>query len=300
MKRSIFCGALNIRFHDIENSYGELFDFLMSLKHSIRVFGDTHLRLKKLDDIEYEGAQAILGVIYKYTRIDFDADWLNEETGNPATPREKEDIAIPENLHPNLGIFYFIFVPDTHKFYYETYGVYGQLSQKMVQTYFDSTFAREDIRARFGSLEVDIISDRAGIDEVLGLAQLRRLEIEISRPNPDDFPHDTERRFQERLRRLRAKKQKIELEAANGQSLEPDEEVRDLVLVATRNGNAKSYGKDEAGLKAERELQDKPLERGRRYDPEHTNEFQAFVSAVDKTRDGIYEPDSEENLDDDE
>ena len=79
------------------------------------------------------------------------------------------------------------------------------------------------------------------------MPQLRRLDIHLERPNPDDLT-DEANRILEKLVRQGAKSQDLALTKAPGVSnLTPDEDTKTLAEIAATNGYVSGRGRDEEG-----------------------------------------------------
>jgi len=228
----------------------------------------------------------IYGVFARYTQIDVDGDWLNTESLKLATPTDKKSIQIPSNLKPNVSAFYFRFNLHNHKLMFEVYSTQGKtLSQAKAKDFFLDVLNQEPVRKEWGAFNVNIISSDESLDTILDVYKIQYIITEIERPNGDGVGSALERAeksHKERLETLKAQRQKTEYKALPGQSLEPDEQLKTEMYIASNNGNATVIGRDEEGKKVEKSLDEYPRVEGVKYDTELRLGRQAFDEATDK------------------
>jgi hypothetical protein len=161
-------------------------------------------------------------------------------------------------------------------FLYEHYYQGFTLSPRQVFRFLDQLLNDERLRARFGPVDVSIMSSREQIDLVLDINVLKRIMIVIQRPNADDFG-DLEQEIEERMNNQHARKLQIGYESIPGQSLAPDEQTRNEATVASRNGEVIAYGKNAEGVAESRSTADHPVVQSEKYDPDLMSEQGAFV-----------------------
>jgi hypothetical protein len=277
--RTLAVRGLNVSLHNIELSYVDLFRAAYRLRRPIKVLGDQHLLIQSMQARDLHGEFILFGTLARFTKIDPDAEWFNDQSLEPATEDEKDNIEIPPHLHPNLRSYMYAFYESTHKFVFEAKGVDGGLGVQSVQTLLEKLFAHPAVLGKFGEVEVNPVWDADRVDHIFDVDTIRKVTIEISRPNPDDYPEHVERNFQEKLRRQKARKITTVLEAERGESIVPSKETLDMALVASRNGNAIVEGTDERGAREVRQLKDHPLEVAVRYDREAGN-WPPFLQAI--------------------
>ena len=145
--------------------------------------------------------------------------------------------------------------------------------------FLDRLLNSDELVEKYGSVSVSLVSDRDQLDSVIGLYRLRKLEILVKRPNPDDFG-SYDAIMEKRLLDQGASSVKVEYDASANETIRPDQGTRDLALSATRNGWVKAEGTDASGRSISKSTEDHPALEGERYNPALVTEQQAFRSAA--------------------
>ena len=128
----------------------------------------------------------------------------------------------------------------------------------------------------FGDVEVTIEPDKDTLSQIFRIKHLKRLDIELVRPNPDDHEAE-ERRLLRRLSRQGAKKMVVNFVAASNNDLDPDAETRILAKVASSNGKVVGHGRDSSGQVVSKSTTEKPMEQSVAYFSEVQTEQAAFL-----------------------
>ncbi|MCB4809701.1 DUF4747 family protein [Methylovorus menthalis] len=248
--------------------YVDLFKSLYSLKlsRSIRTTQRIMLgELSRIDDSDL--TEGIFGRIYKFDQIDPNMPWFNVETNEVATDEELAAISIPESLKPNFTTFDFVFYPKTHKFFFTSSHKGKHLSAGVVKRLFEYLIEHPAIRENFGKVEITIIPDQTQLENIFNIYNLRKLEIDVVLPNPDDNEED-EREIFSRLERQNARRIKQVIVAEPRESIEPDEETKKLARVAASNGKVIGTGYTQTGEKIEESTTKTPWSNQITYDPD--------------------------------
>jgi Domain of unknown function (DUF4747) len=188
------------------------------------------------------------GEVLIWTHIDTDSPWINKETDTEATDEEMQPVvdALPSNLEPNFRPFTYILNQAEHIVLVEIRNEAGQrLSPKRAKRLFDQLF--EGLPADQPEVDVTIIPEEESLEKILSIKRLRKLDIFIKRPNPDDLGDDY-KRIMDGLEAEGARSQKIEkIKAAKKPTLTPNDETRRLAVITSTNGYVSGEGKDESG-----------------------------------------------------
>ena len=240
--------------------YIDLFRHAKNIRSPITLRGDEAAILGPLDFKTYKGPQDhISGEIYRFLNIDETAKWFNMQKNEPATEEETNAIVIPRELRPNLKMIEFVFHPHNHKLFFINKDRNHTLSPQLAEKFFQQLF---DLACEKGSLPavtVTAIPDKESIEEIFSIPTLKRIDITLARPNPDDF-EAAERKFLKKLEKQKAKRIETSLIALPGKSLEPDEETRLLAQVAASNGKVVGHGLDSHGKRIEESTKNKPMD----------------------------------------
>ncbi|MDH4746530.1 DUF4747 family protein [Sphingomonas sp. CBMAI 2297] len=273
--------AINIRIPDTHNrDYRALIERLAGLRRGVRVYGDSYVAIKF-----FSSDQEDMGIIAKYTEIDIDGDWFDLEDFDTATPERLEEISIPDALRPNLAQFYFQLFPDDHIVAVSTYAESKGLSTRSLLKYFREALSWREISEEFGRVEVDIVQNYHGVEELLALPYLKEVRIIIRRPNSDDVSGDLAAIIEERLKEQNGDEYEEVLRSKDSGDLEPNERTRKLGVVAAENGELRTKSIIN-GIMTERKASDMPLTEGTRYKPEEP-EMVIFQSLAERIRETI-------------
>jgi hypothetical protein len=218
------------------------------------------------------------GEILIWAHIDTESPWINKETDSKATAEEMEGVleALPSNLEPNFRYFNYLLNQAEHILLIEVQNEAGQrLSPTRAKRMFDKLF--EDLSSDLPEVDVTIIPEEETLERIFAIKRLRKLEIFIKRPNPDDLGEDF-KRIMDSLEQEGARSQKIEkIKAAKQPSLTPNAETRRLALIGSTNGYVSGEGKDEAGNPVFESTEEHPKVRKLVV---HTSTFAAILSGI--------------------
>jgi hypothetical protein len=218
------------------------------------------------------------GEILIWTHIDTEIPWINKETDTEATVEEMQPVvdALPENLEPNFRPFTYVLNQAEHIVLIEIKNELGQrLSPKRAKRMFDRLF--ENLSADFPEVDVTVIPEEESLERILAIKRLRKLEIFIKRPNPDDLGDDY-KRVMDGLEAEGARSQKIEkVKAAKKPSLTPSNETRRLAIIGSTNGYVSGEGRDESGARVFESTEQHP--KIRKFEV-NTSTFAAILSAL--------------------
>ncbi|WP_114294363.1 DUF4747 family protein, partial [Chromobacterium violaceum] len=244
--------AVNIRLHPHpEGAYEKLFRSAMELKRSVSVHGMTHVIMTEMRSDEMAGRAVISGMLAKYTKVDLDGRWFNESTLKSAEYDEILKISIPDYLQPNLSEFRFAFFLDKHVLFVEFESDGGKLTPALVEKYLIKLFSTDAIKRVFNLVEVTLIPSSNVIAEMFSIAEVRRAEIFIRRPNPDDFEEidddDFDAQLLEEMNAQGVSEKREFYFATPGSSIRPNAKTRRLAEMAARNGHVVVHGRNAQG-----------------------------------------------------
>lgn len=196
------------------------------------------------------------GSFYRFVELDPDEPWFNSETGKEASDEEVKEIKIPAHLLPHLRTIPFVFDPTAHQLWFvkrDRKTTLGPLTARIVMEKLISPLV---LKRQFPEIAVTSIPDFESLKALLALPELTKIVMDLRRPNGDDAD---DKKWMKRLEKQKAKRMKVELDAASHESIEPDEETRELAEVAARNGSVSVVGRDAQGRKVEDSTTAKPL-----------------------------------------
>lgn len=242
--RRITFSALNIVLpppHKAER-YVALFERVYGLAKKATMRGDWVGLIGdlKVEDDSQRGT-VVHGEFYKYVELDKTRAWYNVVSRKPAENKDIDRIVIPDDLKPHFQFLPFVFFVQGHRLVCVTRDGQDTLSVRQVAAILEQLFRGEEVEKEFGRVEITIEPSLETLGEILTLPKLRKLELDITPPNPDDFA-DFERDLFEELDQQNAGSLRFELTAAGGETLVPNEKTKKLAMVAQSNGKVVGIG----------------------------------------------------------
>lgn len=232
--------------------YTALLSDIVALKRSVQVFKGVGMAMTQFSP---ETGRA---TISKFSIIDHNGDWFDEDGFGPAGEEDLGKISIPENLKPNLVGFPAYLDPDDHLLAVMTYSQGNSLSPLQVEKFLRAIVKSEEIYERFGSVQVDVFKDSHDIEKMLDINTLREVKIVIRRPN--HIPPGLIKKMEEELREENADELLRTIKSKSGDYLEPGNTTRALGIMAAENGDIEvKY--DEEGAVVKRTSASKPLRK---------------------------------------
>ncbi len=254
--------------------YRTLFHFVAG--REIPLWGSDRAKITEPREIDGR-TDYFFGEILIWAHIDTDSPWLNTDTDTEATHEEMEAVveALPDNLEPNFRTFTYILNQADHIVVIETRNEAGQrLAPKRAKRMFDRLF--EGLPADLPEVDVTVIPEEETLEKIFAIKRLRKLEIFIKRPNPDDLGDDF-RRVMDGLEEEGARSQKIEkVKAAKRPTLTPNGDTKKLAVIASTNGYVSGEGKDESGTPVFESTEEHPKLRKLEV---HTSTFATILAA---------------------
>jgi hypothetical protein len=280
--RTVSVGALNVSNEkESPKIYAELLKQAHALKKPINVRGDSHLILTSMKPETDEADAIIRGAFARYTEIDATNDWFDISSLTQADEDDIKSINIPDNLRPNFSSFFYRFFPKRHKFVFEARGYHGVISPRPVRDFLNTLLNAPELTNQFGTTSVNIVSTQRKISQLLEKPNLKRIYIQVNRPNPDDLG-EAERKLKERLKRQNANKLVETLNASPGLGLKPDQETTQLAEIAAINGEVRVTHKEGDSPQKTESSMSYPRQEETRYDPKSRSDDAAFSDASEK------------------
>ena len=237
--------GLNIRVHPVHNSarYVAFWEALFKTQAHV-THSNTSIMIGEMRRADKTDPKSpIVGSFYKFLNIDVNEPWFDIVKRRKAGKDDVGQIVIPDYLKPNLVEVPYIFQPDKHKLYFVSRDSSGQASPQMVLRLLQTLARSRKVLDEFQTVEIDVISDKAKVEEFFDWKVLKTLTIFIKRPNPVDV--EDEKEILQRLKRRNAESERVFLKKArDAVSLTPDAEIKKLARVAADNGEVTVTGKN--------------------------------------------------------
>ena len=282
-KRKIPISALNIAMHEPHSAraYVELMNNLYNLKKIVNVRALTGVLIGSMYPLDKKHPDSgITGEIYQFTNLDQSEPWFDVNALDEATEEELKEIKIPEHLKPHLARFTYVFFPHGHRLYVQTRNKNRTLGIQTVQKFFRLLLADQSAPTT-PPVEVTVEPDRDTISQILRIKYLRRLEITLVRPNPDDL-NAAEKRLLRKLSKQDARQMDVNLYADSNSDLTPDIETITLAKVAASNGAVVGHGRDAANNPVKRSTIDQPWREVAHFDQDVQTEQAAIIEKAEQ------------------
>jgi len=253
-------GAINIKIHPhTPQTYIELFNDVIKLKRRASLRGDIYGHLSSFSFLNRDETLGFKGFIYKYLNIDPNEPWFDVDEEKVVDKEQMLQVEVLKKVKPHFSHFMYLFIPKYHRFFFTTYYDKKSISPSSVERFLKGVFYHPDILEKYGEVDVIVEPSIDGLEKIFKIPTLERLELLITKPNPDD--HDeAEQKLLQRLGRLKAKRLKEEYVAESRSSIEPDDELRTLSRIAASNGYVWASGKDLEGKAVQESTTEHPYE----------------------------------------
>ncbi|MFY0523054.1 DUF4747 family protein [Archangium gephyra] len=282
LEKTIRIGALNIKTipHSPE-TYISLFDNAQKRRTATNFRGNNYAIIGEFSlfpDSE-KNNPIYFGKINCYTDFDLDRPWFDKAAGKEAS--EEELASIPRNLRPEFKAIEFVFFPLRHRLFFRL-----DLSHSSIKRIIQEILIQNKQRSDVHQIDVQIEQQSEHLENIFNLKELRKLEIVISRPNPDDTGK-YDKIIKERLSKQKAAKLTTVLEAEHGQSLDPDPETRKMATLALSDGVVRGHGLDEKGRVIDKSTEKHPLTMNATFNPQEQDAFEVMREKAIKALEDI-------------
>ncbi|MDG6079224.1 DUF4747 family protein [Erythrobacter litoralis] len=276
-EQKLAVSALNVRIVDKDKrDYEALFRSLLRQRRPVRVYNNDYLILTSFGNSGVDRMR-LQGALGRFTDIPEDADWLDTNSLEEADDDDKAAIHIPENLKPNYEAFYCGLFVQEHIFTFETFSDSERLSPRHVLKWLREATKSSRTLERFGPVEVDLIPDYGVLDRILESETLRRIEITIRKPNPDELTALQFDAVEARLTSLNAREEKIEYKSQEDGYLNLDEKTEALAKVGAENGSVEGHLQEDGAMKTIRTA-NHPMQMQEMFDPDEVSGISKFIS----------------------
>jgi uncharacterized protein DUF4747 len=269
--RSVTVVALNVaaRPHP-DGIYVRLFKAARAKRIAAKLYGHR-LGAISTFDLSSEDDTLYTGLISSYVDFDRDAPWFNVAKGTRAEDDEVEAVQLPEDLRPELKQGFYAFSTKNHRFVFEsTFGSPTNVANMLYTILNDKR-----VRQEGEHVNVAVEQEKEALSRLLALKEIWRLTIEVGVPNSDDGD-DEQEEFEERLRKIRAKKMVTIVEGSRGEGIDPDAELKTMANVALSHGSVHAVGKNTAGKKEKLSTIEHPKTHTDQYSPDEESGKSAF------------------------
>jgi hypothetical protein len=237
--------VLNVRIHPhSEDNYAAMLQAAYTQKRPIQIHGDRYGLISTLNANRRE-IGFIDGVFTTFTKVDLEGEWFDIEELDEASTDKLKEISIPDGIFPNTAAYYFSFNLNTHKLYVETYSSGKALTATSALRFIKNMLTTPDIAGVFGEPSISLVQAQAGLDKLFSIDRIKEITVTIEKPNADIFSDDFEEEIEKHLLETHSQSMTINHKAVNGQSIVPNDEVKQISSAALQNGEVRVTGRDE-------------------------------------------------------
>tara|TARA_R110002020_G_scaffold248775_1_gene462777 strand:+ start:172 stop:1113 length:942 start_codon:yes stop_codon:yes gene_type:complete len=250
-------GALNVVAHPHpKGTYRRIFEEAAELKTGVKYYSD---RFAKISPLSKTREDVFTGRLATWSEVDRDENTIDTRSLEEQL-FDDSGVVIPDGIGLNAKVFTFAFNEKTHTLIFETRNDLGQaMSINLALKAFDNIFSNLAIE---GIDQIDIFVKTTAdiVDRIFSIHSLRKVEIDLKLPNPDDLS-DTEGDILRELEEMNSKRvfTQITKDSAS-ESLEPTERYKAMANLAKDNGYVLGVGKDAEGHKVEMKTSQYPEE----------------------------------------
>lgn len=253
--KTLCLAAINISIEDhYDGVYKDLFGTIFNAKKEVKLRGQDHAKPNtyKIED------DLIVGSFFKYTDIDTTKPWLDKQVGEEI--KDEEGHPVPQtqpHLAPNTTTVHFVFHLKYHRLFFFT----EEISPTAMNSFLNRTFERLGFSSK---ISATIEQSMEGLEKILRMPFLRKLDIYVNIPNPDDS-NGLDQEMEERLKEINASSYQ-EVYRSKKDNLKPDHQTKAMMRLATSNGSVFAIGIDENSEKVEVSTKDTPMLHKLKYD----------------------------------
>jgi hypothetical protein len=217
--RKVPISVLNIAMHSPHSpeAYVKLFTKLFKSRRVVNARTLTGAMIGSMHSLKNGNpVEGVIGEFYQFTDLNRNEPWFDLKNLAEAKEEDVEGIFIPEHLKPHLARFTYVFFPKGHRLYLQTRNKNRTFGINAAQKFLEQLIVQTAV-AEFPMVAITVEPDSDTLRQIFTIKKLLRLDITLTRPNPDDL-QDFERRLLEGLESQNAKELGITLKASNDES----------------------------------------------------------------------------------
>ncbi len=248
-RRVLQLGILNIQIHPHPTEkYVELFRCLYALGEPLPVRGAEwgtigYIKLVRGKPSGPSGkgdVKRVRGAFYRYLNIDPKKPWFDLIERRPLDTEAGDELpSIPNHLKPNFRDVSFLFYPQAHRLFFDL----RNATHLFVQNLMEKMCKNPRIVAEFGPVDIIVESSSEVIARILEIPRLTKLEILLTRSNPDDVS-DAMREIDRRMENQRLDTWNQNMTSKQEKGIKPDTETQGSMEFALSHGRVNAVGYD--------------------------------------------------------
>lgn len=258
--KSYEISAVNVVLHPhTPELYIELFKDILASQQVVKVRGLTALMLGSCTSFSSadNSLNGLKGKVFKFLKLDTKEPWFDTNQQKPADPKDKESIKIPEHLKPHLEEYEYIFIPKEHKLLFVS-----KINGKGLSPAFLTDFLKKVTQlpafSKYKSIEFTVIPEIDVLQQFFNLKRIKTISFKINRPNPDDL-ESVEEAVLKKLQEQNIRQYTTTIKEATNDGINPSEITKQLMEVASHNGEVEAKGNNASGQLIELSTKKHPL-----------------------------------------
>ena len=218
-------------------SYLNLFKYFFTKtnRREIPLKNNTYLTIQMISYLnEDQPEDGFIGKIIKWDGPT--VNYFNDETGQPANPKDIESFKTPEHLKANPRLFNFVFYPKQHKLICEISEQDNIISENVLLEFLRHLLGDTgELKQQFGRIEVLLVHEVDTIENILNNKTLVKVHLEINRPEGEKLSVAEQEIVKLMDSQNISKYQKI-VDSDKGNYISLSEEMKKEMRIATMNG----------------------------------------------------------------
>ncbi|EHD12925.1 hypothetical protein CIN_21710 [Commensalibacter intestini A911] len=205
------------------------------------------------------------GHLLTWTEVSKNKDWVDLNSEKLLDDTEKNSkLKMIDSISKDYGLsayrFNYVFNTQDHKLYIERKNSQQKvIMPNQIKSILKKLMSFEMQDKNAPAVEITIIPENGVVDNILELSGLNKLSIGIVKPNPDATSDDVREKVLARLNDQNAHKAEyILFKDQKEDRLTPDQETKNLAIVAAEDGFVRGEGVDNNGVKTKLSTEDKP------------------------------------------
>ena len=276
-EKALKVSVLNLKIHEKESfeEYVGLMETISRSRFVVKLRGSDYGLIGWQRVIEEDNKKVgVYGMLYKFLNIDPDEPWLDLRSNKKIT-KEAEDAppVIPDHLKPNLREIPFYLDATSHHLFFEV----RHISPRIALRFFEQCMSDRNVIAEFGPMDVCMATRKEGVEKILNIPYLRKIEYKLTRPNADELGKAFEKAmFDEMAAQGLVTDQRL-LRGVKGGRIKPKEKLVNTMNLARNNGWVKGDGYGMAGEPMHEETQYHPVVEKTNYNEKSQSIFSVLM-----------------------
>ncbi len=265
-----------------DGSYVQILRRARKLRRAVKIYGNDFGEISEISTRKNREGETVgfHGTVFRFTKIDENADWFDTSTGESATEGALEELSIPKNLRPNTRLIYWYFEIATHTLVFVRKNGEATLSPDQGAAFFSKllNMAAEEIK-EVEYVDVTTIKCSENIERIFNKPVVSKLCFDLKRPNADS-PNGAMEKILAQMEADNAVRWEEGLTGPKGGTLKKSERISDLLVASKRLGTVKAITYNDSGEREEIDSKNHPKVEKKIFDPAVESSLLDFIIDV--------------------